>query len=662
MKIIVITSPKPVKDECCICNSLFAHGLELLHLRKPGGSYEEYETFIRQIDPHYRKRIVIHDHYELAQKYPLRGIHLKSGEGEKASQYADLNISISCHSIEEIQSLSFRPSYCFLSPIFDSISKPGYKSVFPQIPDLTAIDIPVIALGGITPERLSICRNASFQGVAVLGYLWQQPIDVLNRFIRLCTPFTMSIAGFDPSSGAGVSADLKTFEATGSYGLGVCSALTFQDEVQYKGSSWIPLEEIQKQAELLLAKYHPEYIKIGLIENSKVLAHLVDWLKNRAPKSKIIWDPILKATAGYVFHDGKAMATEKILKQLYLITPNQEEVEQLFGKEATPETLHPVCQQHQLNILWKGGHRTGEKVTDYLITPEKIYHFSIYRTPYSKHGTGCMLSSALLSFLAQGVELSEACAKAQLYVSNAINSNDSRLSYHYLQYANSTTLPPLTKLHLQYITDPKDGTSLASQIEAVCCGGVQWVQLRMKNNTKEEILQESKIAKEICHRYHSLFIVNDHVEIAKQVDADGVHLGKTDMDPREARQILGKHKIIGATCNSWEDILLRQQQQVDYIGLGPFAFTTTKKNLSPILRVEGYQTLLQKMREQHIHIPVFAIGGITETDIPSLMKTGIQGIALSGVIKNSEDISLKSREILHIINQSVIHTLKILTP
>ena len=658
MKIIVITSPTPIKDECCICNSLFAHGLELLHLRKPGSNYKEYETFIRQIEPQYRKRIVIHDHYELTQKYALKGIHLKFGEEEKALQYANLNISISCHSVEEIQTLSFHPSYCFLSPIFDSISKPEYKSKFLQMPDLSKIKIPIIALGGITPEQLPICRNASFQGVAVLGYLWQNPTDVINRFIRLRTPYVMSIAGFDPSSGAGVSADLKTFEATGSYGLGVCSAITFQNEVQYKGTTWVSLEEIQKQAELLLSKYQPEYIKIGLIENLNKLKYLIDWLKNKAPQSKIIWDPIYKATAGHVFHTGETTISEKILKQLYLITPNQDELEQLFGKEATPETLQSICQQHQLNILWKGGHQVGEKVTDCLITPENIYHFSIYRAPYSKHGTGCIFSSALLSLLAQGIELPEACAKAQLYVLHAINSNNSRLSYHYLQHTNHSNLPPISELHLQYITAPKDKTSIASQIESVCRGGIRWVQLRIKNSSMEEFLQESKIAKEICHRYHTLFIVNDHVEIAKQVDADGVHLGKTDMDPREARQILGHHKIIGATCNNWEDILLRQEQQVDYIGLGPFAFTTTKNNLSPILGLEGYQSLLQKMQAHHIHIPIFAIGGITEIDIPPLMETGIQGIALSGVIKNSDNISLKSREIVQIINQSVIQNFK----
>ena len=122
------------------------------------------------------------------------------------------------------------------------------------------------------------------------------------------------------------------------------------------------------------------------------------------------------------------------------------------------------------------------------------------------------------------------------------------------------------------------------------------------------------------------------------------------MDPLEARQLLGPEKIIGATCNTWEDILLRQQQGVDYIGLGPYTFTTTKEKLSPVLGIEGYRHLLEAMRQQNIHIPVFAIGGITEKDIPELAKTGIQGIALSGLIKNSTDPCAKTKEIIRLLD------------
>lgn len=649
MKTIVITSPVPVKDEATVCNLLFDHGLELLHLRKPGGDREAYETFIRKIRCCHRKRIVIHDHYSLAEKYCLRGIHLKSGQGIHHSDYPDCRVSISCHSVEEIRHLPFRPEYCFLSPVFDSISKPGYRSRFADMPDLSGIPYPVIALGGITPEKTALCREAGFQGVAVLGYIWEEPQEALSRFALLKTPYVMSIAGFDPSSGAGISADLKTFEATGSYGLGVCSGVTFQNEVTYQGTHWMAFEEIRKQCELQFDRHLPEYLKIGLIEDFTTLDLLTAWIRRTYPWMKIVWDPILKASAGYTFHTTNPVLLDSVLKRLYLITPNTVELRELFGTE-DPDSLQDIAGKYRLNILWKGGHNEGKEVTDCLITPSDISRFTVSRSRYGKHGTGCILSAALVSALAQGKSLEEACNQAQLYVAKVIISNNSELSFHYLSDVTYCSKPSPSQLNLQYITAPKPDVSLCEQIEEVCRGGMRWVQLRMKNADVATLLQEGQWAKEICRHYNALLIINDNVEVARQLQADGVHLGKEDMNPLEARKILGPGKIIGATCNTWEDILLRQKQGVDYIGLGPYAYTRTKEKLSPLLGLAGYTILLGKMREAGITLPVFAIGGITEGDIPALMQTGIQGIALSGLIKNSSDLCRKTREIIQLIH------------
>lgn len=653
MKTIIITSPVPLKDEAVICNALFAHGLELLHLRKPGASKEVYEQFICWIEPRYRNRVVIHEHYDLAVQYRLHGIHLRSGMIKaNLSQPVYGSLSISCHSLEEIRRIPFKADYCFLSPIFDSISKPGYRSSFTTLPDLRKIPVPVIAMGGITPENTGICRQAGFAGVAALGYIWEKTGEAVNRFIRLKTPAVMSIAGFDPSGGAGINADLKTFETTGSYGLGICSAITCQNEKEYHSTHWIGQEDIQHQYRLLFEHHRPEYIKIGLLENFSLLDRLTADLHAHLPNVKIIWDPILKASAGKVFHRDGFEQLFPLLKRIYLLTPNRDEIHQLFGPESTPESIQRLCQDYHFNLLWKGGHEAGDFSCDRLITPGKIFYFPVLRSAYGKHGTGCVLSAAITSYLAQGTSLPEACNKAQLYVSGFIDSNDSNLGYHSIARAATSDKPPLSGLHLQYITAPDPRLSLAEQVESVCRGGMRWVQLRMKEADVAELLEEGKRIKEICRRYHSLLIINDHVMVARQLNADGVHLGKEDADPREAREILGPGKIIGATCNTWKDILLRQQQQVDYIGLGPFAFTTTKEKLSPLLGLAGYRQILRQMEENHIPIPVFAIGGITENDIPPLLQTGIQGIALSGLIRNSPDLSAKTKEIIYLLNQT----------
>ena len=157
-------------------------------------------------------------------------------------------------------------------------------------------------MGGLEPDKTGLCRRAGFEGIAVLGYLWNNPDEAIERYIRLKTPFVLSIAGFDPSSGAGIGADLKTFEATGSYGLGVCSALTFQNEDIFTGVHWTAWEDIKKQCDLLLQKYNVEFLKIGLIESFEILDRLLDYLLDQDKRLKIIWDPILDASYGISFH------------------------------------------------------------------------------------------------------------------------------------------------------------------------------------------------------------------------------------------------------------------------------------------------------------------------------------------------------------------------
>jgi thiamine-phosphate pyrophosphorylase len=192
----------------------------------------------------------------------------------------------------------------------------------------------------------------------------------------------------------------------------------------------------------------------------------------------------------------------------------------------------------------------------------------------------------------------------------------------------------ISKLH--YISQELNGKSHPQLIEEACDAGASWVQLRMKGKSYEEALNIAHAAKEICQKYKAVFIINDHVAIAKEVKADGVHLGKMDMSPVKAREILGTDYIIGGTSNTIEDVRVLNQAKVDYIGLGPFRFTSTKENLSPVLGLEGYQKLLKQCNEENISIPVIAIGGITKGDIPELLKAGIHGVAISSLINQSE--------------------------
>ncbi|MDQ6470542.1 thiamine phosphate synthase [Flavobacterium sp. LHD-80] len=190
---------------------------------------------------------------------------------------------------------------------------------------------------------------------------------------------------------------------------------------------------------------------------------------------------------------------------------------------------------------------------------------------------------------------------------------------------------------MQYISQGKTIEEQLYNIHQALDAGCDWIQMRFKNQNAKNTFTLAEAVKVLCEEYLANFIVNDDLYLAQQIAADGVHLGLTDMNIKEARAILGKTKIIGGTANTFEDIRNHVQNGCDYIGLGPFRFTDTKEKLSPILGLSGYFEILQKMKKNKIEIPVYAIGGITLKDVNPLMETGIYGIAVSGIITESPE-------------------------
>lgn len=205
---------------------------------------------------------------------------------------------------------------------------------------------------------------------------------------------------------------------------------------------------------------------------------------------------------------------------------------------------------------------------------------------------------------------------------------------------------------LQFITHHTDRYDEISGTQAVLEGGCRWVQLRMKDAPTEEVLRIGREIEKLCREYGAKFILDDHVELVRELNADGVHLGKHDMPIAEARHILGQESLIGATANTFEDIERGVMQGADYIGLGPFRFTQTKRNLSPVLGVEGYRTIMKRCRNAGITLPVVAIGGITAADVREILTTGLTGIALSGALLQAESTTNETQQIIQIINQN----------
>lgn len=191
---------------------------------------------------------------------------------------------------------------------------------------------------------------------------------------------------------------------------------------------------------------------------------------------------------------------------------------------------------------------------------------------------------------------------------------------------------------LQFITNTDCKVPVHEQVLAVIEGGCKWVQIRMKDAPDDDIRRVVEIIKPKCIEKEVFLILNDRVELAKELNVGGVHLGKEDMPPSKARMILGPAAVIGVTANTFADIIAVSALDIDYYGIGPYKNTTTKKNLAPILGLEGIRKICYEMAKKNIEIPHVAVGGIQYDDILPLLEAGVNGVAVSGAIANAKDI------------------------
>lgn len=203
---------------------------------------------------------------------------------------------------------------------------------------------------------------------------------------------------------------------------------------------------------------------------------------------------------------------------------------------------------------------------------------------------------------------------------------------------------------IQFITHENNRFSYADGAEMALKGGCRWIQLRMKEANDADFIAVAEKIASMCREYGATFILDDRVHLVKQCKADGVHLGLNDMPVTEARAILGSDVIIGGTANTIADIERLWRDGANYIGCGPFRFTRTKKNLSQILGLDGYQYITNEMKQRGIQLPIVAIGGITAADIKPLLSTGIDGIAVSGAILNATNPSDEMAEFIKLLH------------
>lgn len=430
--VVVITRPDFWKGEAAaIIRLLERSDVDRLHIRKPEASEREVEDLLQRIPEQYYPRLSMHDFFSLAERYHLGGIHLTGRHPDAPADWQGL-ISTSCHSLEELALRKqegvalqgkHRPfDYLSLSPIYDSISKQGYHAAFTpeQLQAASAdglIDQRVLALGGVSFDRIPEVKAMGFGGVMILGDAWK-------------LPRVLTIAGSDSGGGAGVQADIKTISACRCYAASAITAITVQNTVGVSAVHPVPVDIIGQQIAAVIDDIGVDAIKIGMLHSAEVVKEVAARIAHYGIRN-VVLDPVMVSTSGHRLIEESAISSlmTELMPLARVITPNIPEAElQLGGRmlddsKLLPDAARELADRVGTSVLLKAGHLTDDRLVDILYDAETgtLHELPSVRVhTRNTHGTGCTLSSALASMLARGYALPEAAAKAKNYINEAI--------------------------------------------------------------------------------------------------------------------------------------------------------------------------------------------------------------------------------------------------
>ena len=440
MELMVITRPDFFEGEAEAIRMLLDEGLEFLHIRKPDSTEEQMEQLLKQIPAEYYNRIVLHEHYDLAMKYDLRGVHINRRTKGHVPCYK-WEMSTSVHSLEEVEKKKGCFDYLFLSPIYDSISKTGYHSAFSakqlrEARERFIISRNVIALGGVKAGCMAMLRVQGFGGAAVLGDVWNRwdTGDFTTHFRQLLQeantpPAILTIAGSDCSGGAGVQADIKTISALSAYAASVITAVTAQNTLGVQGVVPMQAKVVSQQLQSVLEDLPIGAIKIGMLPNASV-ARVVAKALSRYPDLPVVCDPVMVSTSGRRLMEPETLQVlqKDIFPRCTLITPNLPEASILLDQPITDvESMRKAASllsaKYRTRVLLKGGHLPGDTVYDILGGATWTNDFKFPKIASDNlHGTGCTLSSAIATYLGAGLSLFESVMQGEIHVMNAIRA------------------------------------------------------------------------------------------------------------------------------------------------------------------------------------------------------------------------------------------------
>lgn len=472
-------------------------------------------------------------------------------------------------------------------------------------------------------------------------------------------PRLLTVAGSDSGGGAGIQADLKTFTAFGTYGMSVVTAVTAQNTRAVQGVYPLTPAQVDEQLQAVLSDIGVDAVKTGALVHADIIEVVAARLRQYAadansPSSRsvnLVVDPVMIAKSGDPLLEDDAVDAlrQHLIPLAAVVTPNIPEVEVLTGMSVRSRDDMVEAGRRLLGfgaqaVLVTGGHLTGVQADDVLVTADGVRWFPGPKidTPHT-HGTGCTLSAAVAAGLGHGLGLVEAVARAKEYVTAAIADAPRIGGGHgptnhlvWLQQRDGTAHPALRKrrleeqLALYLIVDAKTPLHL---VEKLLDAGVGTIQLREKTLSPGLQVPVARQLLRLCRAKGALFLVNDHVDVALAVGADGVHIGQDDMPVSEARLLLGPDAVIGATARTPTDAQAAAAHGADYVGVGPIYESVTKPGRTP-LGVEA----VRRIREA-ISLPIVGISGIAPGRARPVVEAGAAGVAvISGVLRAEDPV------------------------
>lgn len=492
---------------------------------------------------------------------------------------------------------------------------------------------------------------------------------VLNSEFDNKIPHVVTVAGSDSGAGAGIQADLKACAARRVYCSTVITAVTAQNTAGVQGVNIVPEDFVAEQLQSVLSDMHVDVVKTGMLPSLNIVKVLCQSLR-KFPVKALVVDPVMISTSGDILA-GPSVLTgfqEELLPMADIVTPNVKEASVLLGNvplKSVSDMRTAAKLIHDLgprNVLVKGGDLPNSlDAIDVFFDGEEFYELCSPRiNTHNTHGTGCTLASCIAAELAKGSSMLAAVKTAKRFIETALDysrdlviGNGTQGPFdHFLVLKNMSQSSSRqhrfkpNDLLLYAVTDSamnrKWGRSIVEAVKAAVEGGATIVQLREKDAETRDFLEAAKACLKICRSYGVPLLINDRIDVALACDADGVHVGQSDMPARLARTLLGPEKIIGVSCKTPEQAQQAWIDGADYIGCGGVYPTNTKAN-NRTIGLGGLKEVSEASK-----LPVVAIGGIGLSNARAVMEIGVpnlKGVAVVSALFDRECILTETRNL-----------------